>query len=250
MIDSFDKTIGRFRCYYTGLILEEDDMNDPLFLNFDHPVPGDDSRLVACASFINHLKSVMTETEFRTNIPLLASHFGDGTILNKDNFRFEHFQSCASGGRNLHPPAAISRACCSSGRCEICKKPTTKLSCYCKRCLRALTSGVDFEYAKPALVAAYDESADGFRCHYTGMLVDLNKFTSPYFLNYDHRFPGQPGNVVVCLFIINMMKCQLSDEEFVIIVRQVAKHFTTGEPFDLGGVKFEYWKGQGTGTGK
>ncbi len=37
------------------------------------------------------------------------------------------------------------------------------------------------------------------------------------------------------------MKSQLSDEEFIIIVKQLAKHFTTGEPFDLGGVKFEYW---------
>ena len=52
MIAAFDKTIGKCRCFYTNLILDEDDPESPLFLTFDHPIPGDDSVLVVCANFV------------------------------------------------------------------------------------------------------------------------------------------------------------------------------------------------------
>jgi len=72
------------------------------------------------------------------------------------------------------------------------------------------------------------------------MVVDLTNPSDPFHLSFDHRFPGHPGNILVCILIINEMKSQLSDAEFITIVRQLAKHFA-GEPFDLDSVKFEYW---------
>jgi hypothetical protein len=36
--------------------------------------------------------------------------------------------------------------------------------------------------------------------------------------------------------------CNSKAGKIIIIIKQLAKHFTTGEPFDLGGVKFEYWR--------
>jgi hypothetical protein len=86
LLAAWDKTIRKFRCYYTNLILDDTDSESPLFVTFDHPIPGDDSRLVVCASFVNHLKSAMTEAEFQINIPLLASHFENGTVLGRSNF--------------------------------------------------------------------------------------------------------------------------------------------------------------------
>ena len=52
---------------------------------------------------------------------------------------------------------------------------------------------------------------------------------------------AKDGNLVVAVKLVNTMKDQLSEDEFIIIIRNLAKRFRTGEPFDLGGVKFEYW---------
>jgi hypothetical protein len=244
MIAAFDKTINKFRCFYTNLVLDDTDRKSPLFLTFDHPIPGDNTRLVVCASFVNHLKCSMTETEFRTNIPLLASHFENGLVLDRNNFRIEHFHH--QPPKDLIVPEPIPPEPPAlrwfSETCKICGKPPLKRCLYCTRCRKATASRTELASKEAALIGSYDKQLDGFRCRYTGIIVDLDEPPGPYHLSYDHRFPGCPGNIVVCLFIINFMKSALSDEEFRIIVIRLAKHFTTGEPFDLGGVKFEYWR--------
>ena len=244
LIAAFDKTINKFRCYYTNLVLDETNRSNPLFLTFDHPIPGDNSRLVVCAWFINQLKDAMTEAEFRTNIPLLAAHFETGLVLDRNNFRIDNFHPRPPKARTppeLIPLEATARGW-SSEACKICGKPPMKQGLYCARCKKAIFGHKEQALMEAVLIACYDKQQDGFRCGYTGMVTDLDEPTGPYHLSYDHRFPGHPGNIVVCIFIVNLMKTQLSDDEFRIIVINLAKHFTTGEPFDLGGVKFEYWR--------
>lgn len=243
LIEALDKSINKFRCFYTNLVLEENDPNSPLHLNFDHPIPGDNSRLVACASFVNQLKSVMTEAEFKRNIPLLAGHFEGALVLDRNDFRIENFHPHPPAARipaELLPPEPPA-ARWFSETCKICKKPPAKGSYYCKRCRKAIDNRTETAAKEAAMIDSYDKEQDGFRCKYTGMLVDLDEPPGPYHLSFDHRLPGRPGNIVVCLQIINLMKSRLSDGEFRIIVCRLARHFTTGEPFDLGGVKFEYW---------
>ena len=193
---------------------------------------------------MNHLKSAMTETEFRTNIPLLASHFENGTVLTRDNFKIEYFHSHPPKGRFpamiIPPEPPFPRW--FSETCQICGQPPMKHGLYCKRCHRAIVGCQERVAKEAALIDALDKEQNGFRCKYTGMLVDQDEPPGPYHLSYDHRFPGHPGNIVVCLFIINFMKSALSDEEFITIVKRLARHFTTGEPFDLDGIKFEYWR--------
>ena len=244
LVAALDKTINKFRCYYTNIILEENDPKSPFAITFDHPIPGDLTRVVACAAFINELKSAMTESEFRANIPLLASHFEGALVLDRNNFKIANFHP--------HPPRV--RAPLEpvdrrpkllrwfSETCKICGKPPMKRGFYCLRCHNLLRSQIGRAAKEASLIAAYDKTVDGFRCRYTGMIVDDCNPPGPYHINFDHRHPGHPGTFDVCLFIINLMKSALSDAEFIIIVKQLAKHFTTGEPFDLGGVKFEYWR--------
>jgi phosphopantetheinyl transferase (holo-ACP synthase) len=243
LVAALDKSINRFRCYYTNIVLEENDNSSPFFINFDHPIPGDDTRLVACAKFVNELKNAMTESEFRTNIPLLAGHFENGTVIDRSNFKIANFHphpKRTSIPPNLIPPEPpVPRW--FSETCRICGKPPSKGSYYCKRCQKLLRDQVETAAKEAASKAAYDKEHDCFRCFYTDMIVDLDDPSSPFHLSFDHRFPGRPGNILVCILIINEMKSQLSDAEFITIVKQLAKHFTTKEPFDLGGVKFEYW---------
>jgi len=124
----------------------------------------------------------------------------------------------------------------------ICGQKPMKRGLYCLRYHIAITGNQERIAKEAALIDALDKACNGFRCKYTGMLVDLDKPTGPYHLCYDHRFPGHPGNIVVSLFIINLMKSALSDEEFRTIVIRLARHFTDGVPFDLEGIKFEYWR--------
>jgi uncharacterized protein YqcC (DUF446 family) len=39
------------------------------------------------------------------------------------------------------------------------------------------------------------------------------------------------------------MKNALSEEEFWLVVRELARRFRTGEPFDRDVIRFAYWKG-------
>ncbi|MDE2215236.1 MAG: hypothetical protein KGJ61_09000 [Candidatus Omnitrophica bacterium] len=66
-------------CYYTGLPLNLDNDKSPLYLVFDHWIPGDPSKVVICCSFVNEMKSDMTQDEFEDTCCQLADHFRKGT---------------------------------------------------------------------------------------------------------------------------------------------------------------------------
>jgi hypothetical protein len=47
--------------------------------------------------------------------------------------------------------------------------------------------------------------------------------------------------MAVTAMIINNMKTELSDTEFIAVVKELAHHFRTGEPYNRDIIKFEYW---------
>lgn len=65
---------------------------------------------------------------------------------------------------------------------------------------------------------------------------------SPWYLTFDHRFPGKKGNLAVCTAWINYMKTYLTEEQFRAILKELAEHFRNGAPFtgdalDIGSYK-------------
>jgi hypothetical protein len=68
-------------CYYTGLPLNLDNEKSPLYLVFDHWIPGDASKVVICCAFVNEMKSDMTQDEFEDTVCQLADHFRKGTPI-------------------------------------------------------------------------------------------------------------------------------------------------------------------------
>jgi hypothetical protein len=83
-----------FRCHYTRVALEtnpENYRNNPKYLTFDHLQPGNENRIVVCASFINDMKSDLSEDEFKRIVRHLAESFDTG-IFNEDIIILQHFR--------------------------------------------------------------------------------------------------------------------------------------------------------------
>jgi hypothetical protein len=64
-----------FRCYYTGVRLNETDFSHPCYLTFDHRTPRVENDIVLAAACINDMKSDLTEEEFRAVVMQLAARF-------------------------------------------------------------------------------------------------------------------------------------------------------------------------------
>lgn len=84
---------NQFHCYYTGIPLEIQDSSSPFYFTFDHVNPGDSEKIVACAAFVNDMKSDSNEKEFKNNTIILAKHFLKKRInLNRSDFTLKHFK--------------------------------------------------------------------------------------------------------------------------------------------------------------
>jgi hypothetical protein len=79
---------------------------------------------------------------------------------------------------------------------------------------------------------AWDPVRQGFVCRYSGVLLDYVNRQSPWYMTFDHRFPGMKGNMVACAAWINYMKTYLTDEQFRAVLKGLADHFREGKAFD------------------
>ena len=79
----------------------------------------------------------------------------------------------------------------------------------------------------------------GYVCFYTGMALDLENRKSPLYLVFDHLVPGDSSRVVITAAVVNEMKSDMAQDEFVDTVCQIADHFRKGKPVVL--KPFVYW---------
>jgi hypothetical protein len=93
-----------------------------------------------------------------------------------------------------------------------------------------------------ALKESYDPATDSFLCHYTGFAVNLENLGRPWDLTYDHPTPGDGSRLVVAAYWVNVMKTQLSEDEFRAVIIEMARSFETGEPFRMEVCAFKYWR--------
>lgn len=81
-----------FHCYYTGVELNVEDSTSPFYFTFDHTIPRDSKKIVACAAFVNDMKSDLSEEEFKKYTIKLAEHFSKGIKLKQSDFSLKHFK--------------------------------------------------------------------------------------------------------------------------------------------------------------
>jgi len=124
--------------------------------------------------------------------------------------------------------------------CVVCERPRLPKFKYCPRC-KKLVGNKDKLYRRIALIAAFSKILDGFVCSYTGVKLEENDTSSPWYLTFDHLLPRKRNTLVVSAYFINDMKSNLSGDEFRAIVMEYDRH-RKGAPFNRDIVKFLYWK--------
>jgi hypothetical protein len=76
MCERWDPTLG-FTCAYTGVKLELVDRTSPLYAEWEHATPGDESSVVLAAALVNRMKCYLTAERFRDMALALARYFDD-----------------------------------------------------------------------------------------------------------------------------------------------------------------------------
>jgi len=96
---------------------------------------------------------------------------------------------------------------------------------------------------KAARVRALQEAWDGeaFRCYYSGVRLSEDNPRDPRYLTFDHRIPRREVDVVVTAAVLNDMKSDMADDEFKVMILQLASRFNGGE-FDESVFNLKYWK--------
>jgi len=63
-----------YRCYYTNMPLEMEDIRSPWFCVFDHLIPLDPNQIVLTSALINEMKSALSPKEFWYYVKQLADY--------------------------------------------------------------------------------------------------------------------------------------------------------------------------------
>lgn len=77
----------------------------------------------------------------------------------------------------------------------------------------------------------WDADVGAFRCHYTGVPLDGQPGSRRY-ATWEHLTPGVESDVVLVADLLNRMKTDMSDAEFRVLVKALARHFD-GAGFDF-----------------
>jgi hypothetical protein len=229
LIESWDPVRKRFRCWYTGIPLNETEPWSRRYLTFDHVIPGDDKRLVVCCRLINEMKSDLTWDEFFTVVAAFDIYRKTG-VFPKETVNLEHGSRTA---KKVLPawtalPPAKGRAVVP---CEICGKPSFPGSEYCPRHRKFFFGKYERRARLVAFRRAWSPEKNGFVCEYTGIILDENDPNSPWYVSIDHRFPGKKGNLSVCARFVNSIKANLSAGQFRDVMAALAR-MMEGEAFD------------------
>jgi hypothetical protein len=226
---ALDPTTGGFRCFYTGILLVLDDPGSPMYLSFDHIDPRK-GRIVVCARLINEMKEDLTGDEFRTAVLAINDYLENGVPLKPDLIGFV----CWPKRYDMAPQVPLGHTPPSPKGCKICQMKRRPYSTYCNRCRKFIQNKPERAARSEAMAVAWDIVRQGFVCRYSGVLLDYLNTQSPWYMTFDHRFPGKKGNLVVCAAWINYMKTSLTDEQFRAVLEALAHHFRDGTPFDKG----------------
>ncbi|MBM4249662.1 MAG: hypothetical protein FJ149_09585 [Euryarchaeota archaeon] len=231
MIAGWVPALDGFVCEYCGRLLDETDPGRDDYAGFDHIVPGE-RRLATCCRRCNSMKNALTGIEFRTVVPALADLWLEGVPFKKDIVQFERWDWRRLAPAAPAPPRGVAPFEAQLKKyadCLVCHGILYPRSRYCARCRRFITSQRENAARCKAMVVSWDPVAKGFRCLYTGVLLDLHNPKSPWYLTFDHLVPGR-APLAVCAAWVNRMKGSMAEPAFRALIPNLARHMRTGAP--------------------
>jgi len=196
------------RCCYSGMLLEIDDYTSPWYLVFSHLNPGDKAKIVPAAALLNAMKSFLLKKEFWYYVLALDDH-------REKHLKVKRIPPVHWHGLNA---SMDNRVCAGCGQAA-----ALKWRRYCAKCDRIAYRMKRARFPREAIngVWAYIRKY-GFVCYYTGMPLDLFDLKSPWYLVFDHWMPRDPRKIVITSAVLNIMKSDLTEEEFWYFIRQLA----------------------------
>jgi len=240
--DAWDPIAKGFRCYYTGVLLDTQDSTSPWFLTFDHRIPRSKGNIVVCAAWVNIMKNRLTDEEFRAVIIEFARSKETKEPFNMAVAEFKYWNGWKL--EKIGKPAKLTdRNLPEFGSCRICSAKTYPFSPYCPICRNIIRGPNNRREHEAAMVNAWDPRKKAFICYLTGLKLELEDISDPLFRTFDHGTPGRLETLKMAAAFANVMKTALSEEEFWLVVKELAHHFQTGEAFSKDVVGFAYWKG-------
>jgi len=206
---SYLRKHGR-RCSLSGVSLQIDDDTSPWFLVFSRLNPGDKNKIFPAAALFNAMRSFLTKTEFWYYVLALDDHRRKHLKVKKIPLVHWH-------GLNASMDSRV---------CDGCRQAEAlKWRKYCARCARIAYRMKRARFPRKTIngVWAYVRKY-GFVCYYTGMSLDLEDLKSPWYLVFDHWKPRDPRKIVITSAVLNIMKSDLTEEEFWYFIRQLANY--------------------------
>jgi len=225
--EALDEKANGFRCHYSGVLLDLEDPDSPLYPVFDHIVPGE-PRLVICSRLVNDMKKDLTGDEFRIVVPAISDFLEKGLPVGHDIIGFV----CWPRRYDLPSATVLGKTPPSPKGCAVCEMKRHRYSLYCDLCRHFIFHKPEHVARVAAMKDGWDRQRGGFICHYTGVLLDRTNSKSPWYMVFDHRFPGNKGHLAVCAAWVNGMKTYLTEEQFRAILNALAGHFRDGAPVD------------------
>ena len=213
------------RCYFSGMSLEIDDDTSPWYLVFSRPDSGDKAKIVPASALLAVMKGRLLKKEFRYYVLALDDHREKHLKVKK--MPLVHWQGLnASMGDKIC--AGCMRAAALKGRK------------YCARCARIAIRMKRARFPREAINGVWDYVRKyGFVCYYTGMPLELDDPKSPWYLVFDHWMPRDPRKIVITSVLLNIMKSDLTEEEFWYFIRQLANFYRKGSAVRKR--KLAYW---------
>ena len=204
---SYLRKHGR-RCCYSGMSLGVDDDTSPWYLVFSRLKSGDKSRIFPASALLNAMKSFLLKKEFWYYVLALDDHREKHLKVKK--IPLVHWHGLNASKDN--------RVCAGCGQAAALKGRK-----YCARCARIASRMKRARFPREAILAVWAYIRKyGFVCYYTGMLLDLDDLKSPWYLVFDHWMPRDPRKIVITSGVLNIMKSDLTEEEFWYFIRQLA----------------------------
>jgi hypothetical protein len=89
--------LGGFVCYYTGVLLDTSDPRSPWYMTFEHRTPGKDDTQVMAASWVNAMKTSLTESEFWAVMMEYDRYLREGGEFNRNIVKFSYWNRAVKG---------------------------------------------------------------------------------------------------------------------------------------------------------
>ena len=236
----YDPLVDLFRCSFTNVAMPDDDPISPYFVTCSYKIPRDYSVILPNCAFTAVMKSELSDTELLTVVPHLDDHLRKGAPFIRDIVPFKYWNRRPRPKTVAPLFTGLPRAV-SGKTCAICIRPPFGMSPYCERCrriIRAKKSNID---TAAGLKEHYDPVADGFRCIYSGQILDTDDMYSAWYLVMEHLVPGQ-RKVAPSAAWANGMKGKMTYSVFLKALAEFARHLRTKEPFDTGVITRDDWK--------